>query len=178
MNFRKGNKNDLEQLKELGVKSWTQFKDELTNDNWNELHKSLNSYETYNELLEKSECIICENDASEIIGMAFLIPNGNPTEIYDEKWCHLRFVSVSPEFRGENIGGILTRICIEIARKNNEQTMALHTSEIMKSARHIYEKIGFKILKEIEPRLGIKYWLYTLELDEMEEKPTHNNGYS
>ncbi len=169
MNFRKGNKNDLEQLKELGVKSWTQFKDELTNDNWNELHKSLNSYETYNELLEKSECIICENDTSEIIGMAFLIPNGNPTEIYDEKWCHLRFVSVSPESRGKNIGGVLTRMCIEIALKNNEQTMALHTSEIMKSARYIYEKFGFKKLKEIEPRLGVKYWLYTLELNEMEE---------
>ncbi|MFD0837217.1 GNAT family N-acetyltransferase [Mariniflexile aquimaris] len=174
MNFRKGNKNDLEQLKELGVKSWTQFKDELTNDNWNELYKSLNSYETYNDLLEKSECIICENDAGEIIGMAFLIPKGNPTEIYDEKWCHLRFVSVSPEFRGKKIGGILTRMCIEIALKNNEQTMALHTSEIMKSARHIYEKIGFKILKEIKPRLGVRYWLYTLELNEIEEKPTHN----
>jgi len=27
-----------------------------------------------------------------------------------------------------------------------KSTMALHTSEIMRSARHIYEKIGFKIL--------------------------------
>ena len=34
----------------------------------------------------------------------------------------------------------------------------------MGSARHIYEKMGFEILKEIEPRLGVKYWLYTLEL--------------
>jgi len=30
--------------------------------------------------------------------------------------------------------------------------------------------------KEIEPRLGLKYWLYTLNLNEIEEKPTHNNG--
>lgn len=174
MNFRKGNINDLEKLKELGLKSWMQFKDELTIENWNELYSSLNNYDTYSKLLENSECIVCENNDKEIIGMAFLVPNGNPNEIYDEKWCHLRFVSVSPESRGQNIGGILTRMCIEIALKNNEQTMALHTSEIMQSARHIYEKIGFKILKEIEPRLGVKYWLYTLELNEMEKKPTHN----
>jgi len=56
--------------------------------------------------------------------------------------------------------------------------MALHTSEMMRSARHIYEKIGFNILKEIEPRLGVKYWLYTLELNEREEKPPLNNGYN
>ena len=169
MNFRKGNINDLEQLKELGVKSWTQFKDELTSENWNELFNSLNSYETYSDLLLKSECIICENDTKEVIGMAFLVPKGNPTEIYDGKWCHLRFVSVDPNHRGIGIGKKLTEICIELALKNNENIMALHTSEIMKSARHIYEKIGFKILKEIEPRLGIKYWLYIIDLNEIKK---------
>jgi len=165
MNFRKGNNSDLEQLKELGLKSWRQFKDELTNDNWNELYNSLNNYDTYSDLLSKSECIVCENDTKEIIGMSFLVPNGNPTEIYDEKWCHLRFVSVDPKHRSKGIGEKLTNLCIELALKNNEKVMALHTSEIMKSARYIYEKIGFKILREIEPRLGIKYWLYTLALN-------------
>jgi ribosomal protein S18 acetylase RimI-like enzyme len=167
LNFRSGNINDIEQLKVLGVKSWIQFKDNLTIDNWHELHKTLNNYETYADLLKISDCLICENKVKEIIGMAFLVPKGNPTEIYDEKWCHLRFVSVDPEYRGEKIGETLTKMCIEIALKNKEQTMALHTSEIMHSARHIYEKIGFKVLKEIEPRLGIKYWLYTIELSEM-----------
>lgn len=101
MNFRFGNYSDLEQLKALGIKSWSQFKNELTNDNWSILYESLNSNETYSELFKKSECIICENDTGEIIGMAFLTPNGNPTEIYDENWCHLRFVSVNPEYRGK-----------------------------------------------------------------------------
>ena len=164
MNFRKGNKNDLEHLKELAVKSWTQFKDDLTNDNWNELYKTLNSSENYHGLLENSECLICENNDKQIIGMAFLVPKGNPNEIYDKNWCHLRFVSVNPAYRGKRIGETLTRMCIEIALKNNEQTMALHTSDIMSSAIHIYEKIGFKVLREIKPSLGVKYWVYTLEL--------------
>jgi len=51
MDFRKGNKNDLEKLKELGLKSWIQFKDELTNDNWNELYITINNSDTYSKLL-------------------------------------------------------------------------------------------------------------------------------
>ncbi|MDP2087805.1 MAG: GNAT family N-acetyltransferase [Flavobacteriaceae bacterium] len=176
MHYRIGNYKDLEKLRELGIKSWSQYRNELTNENWNKLFESLNNSETYIELLDKSECLICENDNGEIIGMAFLVSKGNPTEIYDEKWCYIRFVSVNPNYRGKGIGEELTRKCIEIAQKNNEQIMALHTSEIMKGARHLYEKIGFKILKEIEPRLGVKYWLYTLELKEINEKPTHNTS--
>jgi len=164
MNYRKGNNSDLEQLRELGLKSWTQFKNELTDDNWKSLSETIGSHKSYSNLLKTSECIVCENETKEIVGMAFLVPNGNPNEIYDEKWCHLRFVSVNPNYRGNGIGKKLTELCIESAIEKKEKTMALHTSEIMGSARHIYEKMGFEILKEIEPRLGVKYWLYTLEL--------------
>ena len=172
MNFRKGTISDLDQLKELGVKSWSQFKDDLTSENWSELRNTLNSSENYSELIRNSECLICEDNRNQFIGMAFLVPNGNPTEIYDEGWCHLRFVSVDPNYRGQRIGEKLTRKCIEIALKNNERTMALHTSEIMGSARHIYEKIGFKKLREIKPSLGVKYWLYTLDLNKNESQYT------
>lgn len=127
MNFRKGNTNDLEKLKKLGLKSWSQFKDDLTDENWNKLFRFLDNYDTYYELLEKSECIICENNIEEIIGMAFLIASGNPNEIYDKKWCHLRLVSVDPKYREKGIGEKLTKLCIEIALKNNEEFIALHT---------------------------------------------------
>src|SRR5690606_26095060 len=112
MNFRKGNKNDIESLKELGINSWMQFKDDLTDENWSTLYLSLNNDDTYTDLLSKSECVICETDSKQIIGMAFLVPKGNPTEVYDETWCHLRYVSVDPEYRGKRIGQKLTELCI------------------------------------------------------------------
>lgn len=166
MNFRRGNIDDSVKLRALALKSWSQFKEDLTSDNWNSLFQTINNVDTYYDLLDNSDCFVCENDDQEVIGMAFLVPSGNPNDIYDAAMCQLRFVSVSPDSRGKKIGEQLTRICIETAVKNKEQLLALHTSEIMKSARHIYEKIGFKILKEIEPRLGVKYWLYTLDLNE------------
>jgi ribosomal protein S18 acetylase RimI-like enzyme len=157
MKYRKGNINDLEQLKGLAIKAWGQFQSDLTTENWQKLHDNLNSDETYLGLLRKSYCLICENDEEEIIGMAFLVPKGNPTEIYDHEWCYIRLVSVHPDYGGRGIGRQLTEKCIEVAKNNKEQTIALHTSEIMNKARHIYESLGFKVFREIEPRLGKKY---------------------
>ncbi len=164
MNFRKGNQNDLTQFKELGIKSWTEYKKVLTPENWEQLSLILNDENTYNQLLKKSTCIVCENLNKEIIGMAFLVPKGNPDTLYHEDWCHLRFVTVNPFYRRMQIGEKLIRECIKIAQKNNEEIMALHTAEIMQSAQSIYKKLGFTILKEIEPRLGVRYWLYTYDL--------------
>jgi ribosomal protein S18 acetylase RimI-like enzyme len=54
---------------------------------------------------------------------------------------------------------------LETARQQKEKVIALHTSEMMVKARHLYETLGFQIYKEIPQRLGKKYWLYLLNLD-------------
>lgn len=164
MTFRKGNTGDIEQLRLLGLASWAPFQAELTPDNWQKLFSNLDRRETYAALLIQSDCIVCEDEGA-IIGMAFLVPGGNPTDIYQADWCYIRFLSVHPEFSGKGIGRQLTIACIELAKRNKEHTIALHTSEMMHQARHIYESLGFTVLREIGIRLGKKYWLYTLALD-------------
>lgn len=164
LKYRPGTIDDLSELKKLAIKSWGQFQQKLTSDNWTKLYNTLTDHQTYNDLLNLSNCIVCTSDKDKIIGMAFLVPNGNPTDIYDKEWSYIRFLSVDPNFGGRGIGSKLTMMCIETARQNEEKTVALHTSEIMDKARHIYESLGFKILREIGPRLGKKYWLYTLDL--------------
>lgn len=164
MKYRQGNIDDLEQLRSLALKSWGQFQKELSPENWQKLFNSLNNVRTYSDLLERSYCLVCENDNKTIIGMAFLVHRGNPTEIYDEKWSYIRFLTVDPELSGKGIGRQLTEMCIGRAKKNKEQTIALHTSEMMSKARHIYESIGFYIVREIEPRFEKRYWLYKFDL--------------
>lgn len=162
--YRKGSKTDLAGLKKLAIKSWQQFEKDLTTENWKNLSNILMDDNTYSELFDTSHCIVSTTDQNEIVGMAFLVPKGNPTDIYDKEWCYIRFVSVDPDFGGHGIGKKLTALCIEIAQQHNEKVIALHTSEIMDKARHFYESLGFRILKEIDQRLGKRYWLYTLDL--------------
>jgi ribosomal protein S18 acetylase RimI-like enzyme len=73
-------------------------------------------------------------------------------------------VGVDPAYRGQGIAKTLTKMCIDHARYNNEKTIALHTSEFMGPARHIYESMGFKVQYEI-PLFGKRYWIYKLDLE-------------
>lgn len=163
MKFRNGNINDMQGIKVLAINAWTPFQKELTNENWKNLKAHLDNDDTYIELL-KSTSFLCTTDKDEIIGMAFLFSSGNPTELFDKNWSYIRYVSVDPNYAGKGIGKKLTENCIEFAKNTDEKIVALHTSEIMNAARHIYEGLGFKILKEIEPRLGKRYWIYTLKI--------------
>jgi ribosomal protein S18 acetylase RimI-like enzyme len=161
--YRTGTLADLKKLRQLGVDSYSQFKDVLNVENWNKLNTSLSSESFYTELLTISTCFVCETD-EQIVGMAYLIPKGNPTELFDKDWSYIRMVGVHTDHTGKGIGKKLTQMCISHAKETGEKIIALHTSEFMDAARHIYENLGFKKTKELAPRLGKKYWLYQLEL--------------
>jgi len=162
VSYRKGNIDDLEQIKDLTWLAYSQFENVISKDNLKQWEAGLKKNDTYITLLNKAFCIVCE-DENKIIGTAFLVPNGNPTELFQTDWAYLRLVGVSPEYEGKGIGRKLTEMCIDKARETGERTLALHTSEFQHAARHIYESLGFKKLKEFEI-FGKKYWIYTLDL--------------
>ncbi len=164
MKIREGNISDLTSVKELGQDTWKQFEKDLSSDNWGKLSNILSSENLYKNLLQNSRSFVCENEKGEIIGMSFLVASGNPTEIFSAEQCYIRFVTVSEKYKGLKLGQKLTEACIDFAKKEGEQRIALHTSEFMDKARHIYEKLGFEIIAEIEPRFGKRYWLYEMKL--------------
>ncbi|MFT3948670.1 MAG: GNAT family N-acetyltransferase [Agriterribacter sp.] len=162
--YRLASVSDLHTFPDLAAKSWKKFEHDLTEEHWRKLFNSITDKTLYEKLLYTATCIVCTTAQNTIIGMAFLVPSGNPTEIYDKDWSYIRMVSVDPDYAGNGIGKQLTLACIQAAKENGEKTIALHTSEIMVQARHIYESTGFTILKEIDKRLDKRYWLYTLSI--------------
>jgi ribosomal protein S18 acetylase RimI-like enzyme len=161
--YRKANSSDLNKLKALGTESYSEFSKVLTLANWNKMNSFLENDENLTNLIKISTVFVCEKE-SDIIGMIYLIPSGNPTELFKENWSYIRFLGVNTKFRGNGIGKKLTDLCMEYAKETNEKYVALHTSEFMDSARTIYEKRGFRKTKEIE-YLGKKYWIYLYELN-------------
>ena len=160
MLYRPGSINDLPQFMELGQLSYGQYAQVLAPDNFAILNRFLHDEKAWAQMIGVSYPFVCEA-AGKVVGMAFLVPGGNPTDIYPPDWCYIRMVGVHPENAGQGIGKKLTLLCIEKAKELQEHTIALHTSEFMDAARHIYESIGFTVLREIEPRFGKRYWLYT-----------------
>ncbi|MCF8278558.1 MAG: GNAT family N-acetyltransferase [Flavobacteriales bacterium] len=163
LNYRIGTLIDEEKLRKLGLTSYGVFKEVLTADNWAVMHSFLSASNAYSDLLLKATCFVCEADG-ELVGMAFLLPHGNPTEIFDTQWSYIRMVGVNPAFRGNGIGKKLTRLCVDLAKETNESVVALHTSEFMHPAMYIYEGIGFEKVRELAPLYGNQYWLYKLQL--------------
>lgn len=164
MQIREGNSTDIPQLKKLALDTWQQYQAVLTKENWDRLYNTLTDDNTFYELLNNSCSFVCENEEKEVIGMSFLVPSGNPTAIYSNDQCYIRFVTVSSKYAGRRLGQKLTEKCIEKARETNESVIALHTSEFMDKARHLYGKLGFQVSRELPSRLGKRYWLYELRL--------------
>ncbi len=164
LSYRIGTISDVDQLQDLGKIAYGQFQSALTPDNWEIFNGNLQDKQKFIDILNIANCFVCV-DNDKIIGVAYIIPSGNPTDLFKSDWTYIRMVGVNPKYRGQGIAKALTQKCIDFAKQNNETTIALHTSEFMDAARHIYESIGFKVLKEIPPLFGKKYWLYTLDLN-------------
>jgi len=67
--------------------------------------------------------------------------------------AQLRLLLVEPKARGQGLGEQLIRECINFARLARYRKIKLWTVNILKAAHHLYEKTGFKIVKE-EPYSG------------------------
>ena len=164
LSYLVGTINDVDQLQDLGKIAYGQFQSALTPGKWTIFNGNLQDKQKFIDILKIANCFVCV-DSDKIIGVAYIIPSGNPTDLFKSDWSYIRMVGVNPKYRGQGIAKTLTQKCIDFAKQNNEKTIALHTSEFMDAARHIYESIGFKVLKEIPPLFGKKYWLYTLDLN-------------
>src|SRR5258706_6528286 len=156
--YRQGSPSEKQSLRQLGIHSYNQFSKVLSPEDWATLDRFLNNDNMWDQLVNNLKIFVCEED-SKLIGMAYLVPSGNPTRIYPDDWAYVRMVGVDPAYRGKGIAKRLTQICVDYARASGEKTVGLHTSEKMDDARHIYESIGFRIHKEIDPIYGMKYGL-------------------
>ncbi|HZX74037.1 MAG TPA: GNAT family N-acetyltransferase, partial [Cyclobacteriaceae bacterium] len=130
MRYRRGNADDVAGLQKLALISYGQFQNALAEENWSKLKAHIINESLFPNLLKTSTGFVCEH-GNEIIGMAFLVPKGNPTEIFQDDWSYMRMVGVNPDFGGKGIGRQLTQMCIDFARSSDEKVIALHTSEYM-----------------------------------------------
>jgi ribosomal protein S18 acetylase RimI-like enzyme len=164
--YRVGNKDDIEQLQKVWWAAYGPFQSKLSEEFW-EKWKAGFQLENVADLLNRAVCFVCETKG-EIVGMAFLIPSGNPYWYFQEDWSYIRYVGVQPQHEGKGVGKKLTTLCIDEAKNSGEKIVALHTSVLQDAARHIYENMGFEKQQAVL-LFTVQYWIYTLALTE--DKP-------
>lgn len=164
INYRTATVLDLPQLKKLGLTAYGQFQNVLDKGNWEQMKANLADENNYLHLLKVGKCFVGELE-NQIVGMAFYIPNGNPSKYFESNWSYIRHVGVHPKMEGNGIGRKLVQQCIDFARESGLEWIALHTSEFQNAARHLYESLGFTRHKDLGLNLGKNYYLYLLHLN-------------
>src|SRR4051812_47726283 len=120
LSFRTGTMNDLDELQELGIVSYSQFQNALTADNWSIFDNNLHNKQKFIDLLKIAKCFVSVDD-EKIVGVAYIVPSGNPTEIFQADWSYIRMVAVNPAYRGQGISKTLATMCIDYAKHNKEK---------------------------------------------------------
>ncbi len=62
----------------------------------------------------------------------------------------IRLLGVSPAARGRGVGKALTEACIKLAREQGHERVVLHSTEAMRVAWAMYERMGFQRAPEID----------------------------
>lgn len=108
---------------------------------------------------KRERCWIAEMDG-EIIGSVFLV-QGDEKDV-----AKLRVLLVEPKARGVGLGTRLVEECVKFARRCGYRKITLWTYSALESARRIYDKTGFRIVKEEKRRdFGHRLTGQTWELD-------------
>ncbi len=94
---------------------------------------------------ERERCWIAELDGQRC-GSAFVVRKSASV-------AQLRMLILTPQARGQGLGARLTDECIAFARAKGYKKMVLWTNSCLDSARAIYAKRGFRLVKS-EPYAG------------------------
>lgn len=82
----------------------------------------------------------------ELLGSVMLFPPA--TDAYRgaagaAEWPVLRLLAVAPEARGQGVGQALVDECVRRAREMGAAELGLHSSESLRAAIRMYERMGF-----------------------------------
>lgn len=62
----------------------------------------------------------------------------------------IRLLGIHPRFRGQGAGRALTQACIDLARAQGHGQVILHTTEAMRVAWGLYERLGFTRSEDLD----------------------------
>src|SRR5262245_35594204 len=122
---------DAAAINELCIEAYREFRAVIGEANWQRLKVTLGRS---SELINEGQLIVA-GDHTGILGVVLYVPGSSVAS--------MRTLAVSPSNRGRGIGRRLAQECIDRARNDGAEEIALTTADMMSVARPMYERMGF-----------------------------------
>ena len=153
--------HELPELARFVVEAYSEFEAGLTAKNWATMQGNL-----HRAVMNPGSGLPLVADMGGAIGgfVMYFPPGRSDGVLFPREWASIRLLGVGRSIRGRGLGRELMRECLDRARADGAATFGLHTSELMDTARAMYARMGFRVVRELERRLGIRYWLFALDL--------------
>jgi GNAT superfamily N-acetyltransferase len=105
-----------------------------------------------------AEQIVAEHGGA-IVGTVLLYPHGAvlpgaSAEPARPPWPEVRLLAVAPAGRGRGVGEALMRECVRRARAAGAPVLTLHTTDMMRAAVRLYERMRFVRAPELDLRVA------------------------
>jgi GNAT superfamily N-acetyltransferase len=116
------------------------------------------------------ERIVAERDSVLLGSVMLYSPDANAygDGVVAAGWPELRLLAVAPLARGQGVGRALVEECMRRARRAGAAELGLHTSESLRAAVQMYERMGFVRAPEsdFQPSGAELVMAYRLMLDD------------
>jgi ribosomal protein S18 acetylase RimI-like enzyme len=151
---------DADAVNEVALQAFEQYRGVY--DDWETLERAVGGTSA---LAGDAELLVAEIGGRIVGAVAYCPPFSEPrADFFEPRWPLIRMLVVAPAARGRGLGRSLTDACIERARRDGADRIALHTSPAMEVALALYLRMGFRLERRVPDRFGVPYAVYLLDL--------------
>jgi GNAT superfamily N-acetyltransferase len=166
MLIREARSDEYDRLRDLMVAAYEEYGAMMPPEAWNEYEADIRDIESRSAF---GELLVADEGGALVGAVTYYLPSsgGGEAEHWPGGWPGIRLLAVPPDQRGNGYGRALTQACIDRARRDAAPGIALGTTELMKVARDMYERIGFVHHPEYDwdPVPGITVTIYLLAFE-------------
>ena len=148
MIIREAIPDDFTAIAQLVVDAYQEYAVSLTPAAWEQMRTGL---ATVDRLAASATFLVAEDSRQFAGSVAYYPPGTSDPRLFPQHWASLRLLAVAPAHRGRGLGRQLTEACVARARADGAREIGLHTSELMHTARQLYERMGFQRIPPFGP---------------------------
>jgi ribosomal protein S18 acetylase RimI-like enzyme len=115
----------------------------------------------------EAELLVAADHTGRLLGTVTVARPGTPwAQVAGPDEIEFRMLAVHPDGRGRGIGRALVDSVLDRARAEGFRGVALSTLESMRTAHHLYERIGFRRAphRDWNPNESVALWVFEIEL--------------